>query len=217
MSDREWFTVATGMTNTVPNSCVEVLVNTSRICPNMSNAQFRALILRIKEKATYLVQRRAAALAVWDRAEQARVQFWFGISDAATRDYLRAGLPRLLTAMGEIKPENVIRWDEAEQRNITCTVLPDNGATDAAVCKPDSARRIISIYRHFCTSPEDEFWHGNQVLTFIHECTHFTDVFDSEDNMYGVTKGMTMWAQREPEKALRNADSIACYIGYADS
>jgi len=55
---------------------------------------------------------------------------------------------------------------------------------------------------------------GCQVLTLIHECTHFTDVFDSTDDMYGVKVGLSFWAQDNPEKALRNADSLTCNVGF---
>ncbi|WP_255208773.1 M35 family metallo-endopeptidase [Paraburkholderia youngii] len=59
-------------------------------------------------------------------------------------------------------------------------------------------------------------WHDCQVLTLIHECTHFTDVFNSTDDMYGVTIGLSFWAQDNPAKAIRNADSLACYVGFND-
>ncbi|WP_407668528.1 M35 family metallo-endopeptidase [Paraburkholderia dilworthii] len=100
--------------------------------------------------------------------------------------------------------------------NITCTVFPDNGSTDASVCKPDSVRRMIAIYPHFCTSPEAQLWRGCKVLTLIHECTHFTDVFDSNDGMYGISIRLSFWAQTNPDHAIRNADSLTCYVGFEE-
>ncbi|HEY4802020.1 MAG TPA: M35 family metallo-endopeptidase [Paraburkholderia sp.] len=182
----------------------------------MSNKEFRESIIKSREEAVFLIQTRIASLARWDASEQARVKKWFGRADVTTRSFLQDGMPRLLQVMKDLKPENIIRWDQQKQRNITCTIFPDNGATDAAVCKPDSARRIIAIYAHFCTSPRSQLWRGCQVLTLIHECTHFTDVFDSTDDMYGVTVGLSFWAQDNPEKALRNADNLACYMGFKE-
>lgn len=213
----EWQTVHdTACTNTNPNSCVDVVINTTPICSNMSNKEFRESIVKSREEAVGLIQARISALTRWDASERARTKKWLGRSDDTTRSILQVGLPRLLQVMKELKPENVIRWDQQKQRNITCTIFPDNGATDAAVCKPDTAKRIIAIYPHFCTSPRSQLWHGCQVLTLIHECTHFTDVFNSNDEMYGVTVGLSFLAQDNPDKAIKNADSLACYVGFND-
>lgn len=203
-------------TNTTPGSKVYVEVSTAPVCSNMTNKEFRESIIKSRDDAALLIQKRIDAVAKWDQNEQARTKKWFGRSDEPTRTAMQRGLPKLLQAMQELKPENVIRWDEQKQRNITCAIVPDNGSTDAAVCKPDSNRRIIAIYQHFCTSPRDHFWRGCQVLTLIHECTHYTDVFDSTDDMYGVSIGLSFWAQSNPDQAIRNADSIACYIGFKD-
>ena len=210
----EWQTVHdTAVTNTNPYSNVNVTLDPTPICSNMSNREFRDLIVRSREEAIGLIQTRIAALARWDATEQARAKKWLGRSDATTRGILQAGLLRLPQVMKDLKPENIIRWDQQKQRTITCTIFPDNSSTDAAVCKPDTAKRIIAIYPHFCTSPRSQLWHGCQVLTLIHECTHFTDVFDSNDEMYGVSVGLSFWAQDNPDKAIRNADSLACYVG----
>jgi hypothetical protein len=213
----EWQTVHdTAVTNTTPESNVDVTLDPTPICSNMSNKEFRDSILKSRVEAVGLIKTRISALAKWDASEQARAKKWFGRSDDTARGILQAGLPRLLQVMQNLKPENIILWDQQKQRNITCTIFPDNGATDAAVCKPDTAKRVIAIYPHFCTSPRSQLWHGCQVLTLIHECTHFTDVFDSKDDMYGVTIGLSFWAQDNPARAIRNADSLACYVGLND-
>ncbi|MCG5071981.1 M35 family metallo-endopeptidase [Paraburkholderia tagetis] len=218
MTDKTEWVIAhdTACTNTNPDSCVEVILDPTPICSNMSNKEFRNSIIKSRDEAVILIQSRIAALARWDASEQARAKKWLGRSDSTTRSILTAGLPKLLDVMRNLKPENIIRWDQQKQRNITCTIFPDNGATDAAVCKPDTEKRIIAIYPHFCTSPRSQLWHGCQVLTLIHECTHFTDVFNSTDDMYGVTVGLSFWAQDNPDKAIRNADSLACYVGFKD-
>ncbi|MGF6816828.1 hypothetical protein OKW33_003699 [Paraburkholderia atlantica] len=211
----EWTVVHdTAVTNTNPDSNIDVTLDPTPICSNMSNKEFRDSIIKSRDEAVDLIKARIAALAKWDASEQDRAKKWFGRANEATYGILQAGLPRLLQVMQNLKPENIVRWDKQKDRNITCTIFPDNGATDASVCKPDSARRIIAIYPHFCTSPRSQRWHGCQVLTLIHECTHFTDVFDSTDDMYGVTIGLSFWAQDNPAKAIRNADSLACYVGF---
>lgn len=213
----EWKTVHdTAVTNTNPSSNVNVTLDPTPICSNMSNQEFRSSIVKSREEAAGLIRKRIAALAKWDASEQARAKKWFGRVDDATRHTLETGLPKLLEVMEDLKPENIIRWDQQKQRNITCTIFPDNSNTDAAVCKPDTAKRIIAIYPHFCTSPRSQLWHGCQVLTLIHECTHFTDVFNSIDAMYGISVGLSFWAQDNPDQAIQNADSLACYVGKED-
>jgi hypothetical protein len=206
----------TAVTNTNPDSNVNVTLDPTPICSNVSNQEFRDSIIKSREEAVGLIQKRITALAKWDASEQALAQRWFGRADDMTRSILQAGMPKLLQVMKDLKPDNIIRWDQQKQRNITRTIFPDNSSTDAAVCKPDTARRIIAIYPHFCTSPRSQLWHGCQVLTLIHECTHFTDVFNSVDAMYGVSIGLSFWAKDNPDQAIQNADSLACYVGMGD-
>jgi hypothetical protein len=211
----EWVTVHdAAVTNTTPNSTVTVTLEPTPICSNMSNKEFRETIARDRDIAVTLIRNRLSALTRWDHSEQARAMKWFGSSSDDVRAALTVGMPILLDVMRNLKPENVVRWDVQKRRNITCTIFPDNGSTDAAVCKPDTVKRIIAIYPHFCTSPDAQLWKGCKVLTLIHECTHFTDVFDSNDEMYGVSIGLSFWAKSNPEKAIKNADSIACYVGF---
>ncbi|MGN8106599.1 M35 family metallo-endopeptidase [Paraburkholderia sp. 22098] len=215
--DTKWITVHdTACTNTSPDSCVDVVLDPTPICSNMTNREFRDVFVSSRATAVTLTHNRIKSLARWDYSEQARAKKWFGSSSEEVRAAMTVGLPKLLDVVRNLKPENVIRWDQQRQRNITCTVFPDNGSTDAAVCKPDSARRIIAIYPHYCTSPEAQLWKGNKVFTLIHECTHFTDVFDSTDDMYGISVGLSLWAQTNPGKAIKNADSITCYVGFED-
>ncbi|WP_238594162.1 hypothetical protein [Burkholderia pyrrocinia] len=173
LHDDEWESIGTVSTNTTTGSIKDIELDLTPICANMSNKAFRTSIVRLRDMALPLIQDRIAGLARWDDAEQARVQKWFGRCDEMVRHTLQSGMPRLLRAMQALKPENVIRWDQQKQRNITCTVFPDSGYTDAAICKPDSEKRIIAIYSRFCTSPPVQRWRGCQLLTLIHECTAF--------------------------------------------
>ncbi len=61
-----------------------------------------------------------------------------------------------------------------------------------ACAQPDSEKRVIAIYSAFCTDSNGELWHGAKVKTLIHECTHFTDTFNSDDIMYGNTESGCM-------------------------
>ncbi|WP_433695627.1 M35 family metallo-endopeptidase [Paraburkholderia phenoliruptrix] len=62
-----------------------------------------------------------------------------------------------------------------------------------------------------------ELFHASKVKVLIHECTHYTDTFNSEDLMYGDTEaGMSAFAIRNPISAIKNADSITGYIATFD-
>ncbi|UVE63934.1 M35 family metallo-endopeptidase [Burkholderia pyrrocinia] len=215
--NEEWVLVHSGaVTNTNPGSMVHVPINTTPICPNMSNQAFRSLIMRLRDTALILIAERTSDLARWDKSAKNRVQFWFGRSDETIRQKLSSGLHKLAAAMRELEPEKIIRWDEQHKKKLTCSVVPDTGTNDASVCKPDSARRIIAIYPHFCTV-EDVYVAGNcKLKILIHECSHYTDTFDADDVNYGFARGIGYWAQNDPEGASRNADSIACYVAHFD-
>ncbi|MFL6685620.1 lysine-specific metallo-endopeptidase family protein [Paraburkholderia sp. GV068] len=216
--DAEWVTVHdTAIANTNPDSMVHVTINTVPICSNMTNKQFAETVMRARDAGLTLIKDRIAAVAQWDANEQARAKTYFGRADDEIRSTLAARLPRLLAAMQELVPEKIVRWDDASNRNLTCSVVPDNGQNRAGVCKPDSEKRVIAIYSAFCTDSNGELWHGAKVKTLIHECTHFTDTFNSDDIMYGNTEsGMHAFALGNRDKAIRNADSIAGYIATFD-
>jgi hypothetical protein len=216
--NEEWFEVHSGaVTNTNPGSMVDVIINTTPICPNMTNAEFRKLIMRLRDTALILIKERISDVARWDRLTQDRVKFWFGRSDQFIRDKLSIGLPKLATAMQQLQPEKIIRWDEQKGMQLSCAIVPDRGDNDAAVCKPDSARRIIAIYSHFCTLPDVDVSKNCKLKVLIHECTHYIDTFDSDDVAYGWASGVGYWAKTDPEGACKNADNFACYIAHFDT
>lgn len=219
MTDRsDWVTVhAAAVTNTNPDSLVRVTINTVPICPNMTNQEFRQTIMKVRDAAVVLVKERIAAVARWDIQERNRATIYFGRADEEIRGTLAVGLPRLLAALQELVPEKIVRWDDSMNRNLTCSVVPDNGQNRAGVCKPDSEKRVIAIYSAFCSDSNGELWHGAKVKTIVHECTHYADTFNSDDIMYGNTEsGMYAFAINNADKAIRNADSIAGYIATFD-
>ncbi|WP_322070677.1 M35 family metallo-endopeptidase [Paraburkholderia bannensis] len=214
----DWVTVHdTAVTNTNPDSLVRVTINTVPICPNMTNQDFRLTMMKVRDAAVVLVKERIAAVVRWDIQERKRATIYFGRADEEIRSILAAGLPRLLAALEELVPEKIVRWDDSMNRNLTCSVVPDTGQNRAGVCKPDSEQRVIAIYSAFCSDSNGELWHGAKVKTIIHECTHYTDTFNSDDIMYGNTEsGMYAFAINNADKAIRNADSIAGYIATFD-
>ncbi|WP_061125622.1 M35 family metallo-endopeptidase [Caballeronia catudaia] len=214
MSEQEWITVARTTTNTIEGSTVTVFINTTPICPNMTNAQFRKLMMRLRDIAVKMIDDRIIALAtVWVR-EKERVQTWFGKSDEGTRKTLLEGLPRLQSVLRELTPENMIRYDDELGKSLSCVPVADMGSNDAAVCKPDSQKRIIQFYSHFCTLPSADLHTNCKLKVLLHECTHYVDAFDSLDNAYGWASGLKYWARAHSEESLNNADSIACYIAH---
>jgi hypothetical protein len=216
MSNEEWCTVATCTTNQTPNSEVEVRINTTPICPNMTNAQFRKLMMNLRDLAVKMIDERHSFLMNNWQVEKERVKTWFGNDEERIRQVLISGLPRLKAAMLELTPEKFLRYDDAKAQTMSCVPLVDNGNNDASVCKPDSKKRIILFYSHFCTSPAAKLDNENKLKNLIHECTHFTDTFDSVDTVYGYGRALQIWAKMNPSKTINNADSIACYITYAE-
>ncbi|SAK84468.1 peptidase M35 [Caballeronia catudaia] len=209
---KELFLVRTSMTNTEEGSSVIIDVNTQRICPNMSNAAFRELVMRLRDTAITMIDTRYLALArYWDK-ERAPVEMWFGKSDESLKQMLLTGLPKLKAAMLELKAEKIVRYDDELSTYLTCVPAVSGPGVTAAVCKPDSSKRIIAIYPEFCGLPETHRQKNSQLKTLIHECTHFVDTFDSLDTVYGSGDGLAIWAKMNSDRTEKNADSITCYI-----
>ncbi|MFK0376482.1 M35 family metallo-endopeptidase [Pandoraea sp. NPDC090278] len=216
MADVAWIEVASANTNSIDGSHQVVHLKNLPICPNMSNVEFRSLIVKLRNAAAYLVGDRIAGLARWDVVERSRVKDWFGRDDDEVRSVLQSRLPRLKAALGSLDPTKVTRWDEAAGLTKACMFVPDSGSNKAAVCKPESDERIIGIYSGFCNSPDADLWRECKLKTLVHECSHFTDVFDSKDVMYGDGVGVKYWAQANADKTLYNADSITMYVAHFD-
>jgi hypothetical protein len=212
----EYFEVYSSMTNTVEGSSVTVDVNMDRICQNMSNAHFRKLMMNLRDIAVTMIDERHGALISKWSTEKERVKAWFGSEDEQIRQILLSGLPRLKSAMLELTPNKLLRYDDEQARLMSCVPVSDNGNNDASVCKPDSKKRIIAFYSHFCTTKAAKLDDENKLKNLIHECTHFTDTFDSVDTAYGYGRALQIWAKMNPTKTTNNADSIACYITYAE-
>ncbi|WP_321785211.1 M35 family metallo-endopeptidase [Paraburkholderia sp. J94] len=216
--DEEWFLVHdSAVTNTNPDSIVEVVINTRPMCENMTNREFRDLIRDILKRAVPLVERRIAALQTWEGNERNRVQRWFGRNDDAARAILLAGLPRVASVLRSLTPGNFVRASNDNDKMLGCTPNPVSAEQEAAhVCGPDTATHTISISPRFCSMRHWSADSDSRVSTVIHEVTHFHDTMATKDSKYTIAYTLRDWAQVHSDISLNNADSIAGYIVEGD-
>ena len=218
--NEEWFEIhSSAVTNTNPGSMVHVTIDTTPICSNMTDSEFRQTVLALRDEAVKVVQQRLRELAAWAPSAQERVRTWFGSADESTRHTLIQGLNALIPVMIALKGWNFVRPDSYMDRATGCVPNRKNVSGEAAhVCRPDTATHTIAIRENFCTMPnKSAATLDSKQLTLVHECTHFVDTFGSIDynNTYGQFLGKRL-AQSEPTMALQNADNIAWYILCAD-
>ncbi|MBC8736564.1 hypothetical protein F6X40_06975 [Paraburkholderia sp. UCT31] len=213
--NEEWFEVHSGaVTNTNPGSMVYVTIDTTPICPNMTDAEFRAKVMKLRDDAVVLVDKRIAALNTWSLSEQARVANWFGTKDNATRNLLIQGFTAVNRVMRGLQPKNFIRQSPELDRVLGCLPHPVSSGSAAHVCAPDTATHTISIHEVFCETRDFTSGGDSKLSTIIHECTHFTDTFWSKDWKYTITRFLATWGQENPQQAINNADSLAGYVVY---
>ncbi|NLP63363.1 M35 family metallo-endopeptidase [Paraburkholderia sacchari] len=217
--DEEWFVVHdSAVTNTNPGSMVYVTIDTTPICPNMTDREFRVMAKRLLGWAVTLVERRIADLNRYDSATKARMTYWFNRSDDGTRQYLMAGFSRHLAALKSLTPASLVRSDPKLDRMLGCVPNLINVDQEAAhVCGPNTERRLVGIALKFCNVLRDQNMYGDSRLsTLIHEVTHFADTFASGDPRYGIDPKAAEWARNNPEQALRNADTLTGYVIYGE-
>lgn len=219
MAEQEFFYLGTVVTNTIEDSTHEFFVDLDPICENMSNADFRKKILRLRDDAVVIVERRIKELTAWSQSAQARMKVWIGSTDADTRSNLIHKLDALASVMKGLEPKNFIRPDPEKERVLGCVPNANTRGEVAHVCGPDTATHTIAIARNFCDLPETTAGTlSSMQLTIVHECTHFHDTFAALDdkNTYGPRLSLQL-AQSEPEMAIRNADNIAFYVLASES
>lgn len=190
---------------------------TERICSNMTNKEFAALVVKLRDMAIdYIMNKRLPELQRWDKEAQARAVEWFGSADPSIREYLQEGLAACARVLRELEPKNFIRYTEGGK--IATCVLPSMNGAAAAVCKPDTATRTIAIAPIFCNFRFDNKTNFNtgavmdgdsRLLTLVHEVTHFDDTFSSNDTWYGTTQSRE---HAQDPRSRSNADSLASYI-----
>ncbi|WP_306172374.1 M35 family metallo-endopeptidase [Burkholderia cenocepacia] len=197
---------------------VDVYINTTPICPNMTNRQFRITASRLLKWSIILVERRITDLKRYDKTTKDRMIYWFNRCDENTRQYLLDGFSRHLSILKTLTPHHFVRSDPNLDRILGCVpnmVDIDNEA--AHVCGPNTERRLISIAMKFCTGLRDQNMFGDSRLsTVIHEVTHFVDTFGSGDPRYGLDPTAAAWARANPDQALRNADTLTGFVIYGE-
>ncbi|WP_232071980.1 hypothetical protein [Paraburkholderia pallida] len=150
----EWQTVHdTAVTNTNPNSNVNITLDPTPICSNMTNGEFRDSIIKSREEAVGLIQKRIAAFARWDAIEQARAKKWLGRSDNVTRIILQSGLLRLLQVMKELKPENIIRGINRGNETSRALSFPTTGLPTQQSANPTRQGASLRYTRIFALRP----------------------------------------------------------------
>jgi len=217
--NEEWFEVhSSAVTNTNPGSMVPVTIDTTPICSNMSDSEFRVMAKRLLAWAIILVERRIADLNRYDSATKERMMYWFNRNDDGTRQYLLVGFARHLAALKSLTPASLVRSDPNLDRMLGCVPNLKNVDREAAhVCGPNTERRLVSIGMKFCNGLRDQNMFGDSRLsTLIHEVTHFADTFSSGDPRYGLDPVAAEWARNNPDQALRNADTLAGYVIYGE-
>lgn len=203
---------------------------TENICPNMTNREFAALVIKLRDEALVLTAQRLQELERWDDVARARIKEWFGDvgpwSDKAhldtMRDYLKEGLIACDRVLRGLEPKNFVRWSQSALKHVGCVSGSQYGiGVSAEVCKPDTKTHTISIAMGFCELPRDMRLFGietirdgdSKLLTLVHEVTHFDDVFSSFDDWYGTKNAREkILNTKDFAKARTNADSIASYI-----
>jgi hypothetical protein len=212
--NEEWFEVHSGaVTNTTPGSMIHVKINTDKICRNMSNKDFRDMVLKHRDHAVILVETRLKDLVRWSALDQERVRAWFGYCDESTRNRLASGLTSIVRVLKGLTCGNFVRWDPDATKYLGCLPNPVQSGVVAEVCAPDTKTHTIAIHMDFC-SMRDFSWEKDSIVsTLIHEASHFQDTMGTKDWKYFMDKCLS-WGKTSPEQAIDNADSIAGYVIY---
>lgn len=215
----DYVEVATAYSNTNEESNVDVFLSLDGppICPNMTDAAFREIALKLTRRAVTLTDKRLRELGQWNQPARARLADWFGNDNAATRERAAVGLQSLKHVLSDMGPTNFLRSSPELDRHLGCLPQLKNVKDEVAhVCAPNTSTHTICISPKFCTLPAVHMFNESKLATIIHEATHFEDTFASLDNMYGFNSYMRKWAYDNQSKAINNADSIALYIAYGE-
>jgi hypothetical protein len=219
MPNSDYVDVATVTTNTTPDSNVDVFLSMDGepICPNMTDAEFRATVMRLRDDAVRLISLRISELVTWAPVTQTRLVEWFGPSAPATRQSVMIGLSAVNAALARLTPKNFVRSSPGTDKATGCTPATKNLDREVAhVCGPGTATHTISISPLFCTLPDrSRSTKDSKTLTIVHEATHFLDTIGTFDHAYGQFLSRRL-AKESPERALKDADSFAWYVCSVD-
>lgn len=216
MADENWVEVGRATTNRIPDSNVDIFLDLDGppICPNMTDAEFRKMVLKNRDRAIAHVETRLSDLRRWTAKDQARVALWFGSSDGGARERLINGLTAIARVLRELAPKNFVRYSDEMVKHLGCAPNMKNPTGVVAdVCGPDTSTHTICIHIDFCSMREFSWDKDSMVSTLIHEASHFKDTFGTQDHIYFMSKSLQL-AKTNPELTLDNADSIAGYVIY---
>ena len=188
-------------------------------CFNVKSEEFGKMMMGLRDEAVTYAQNRRAELLRWDDLAKARTMKWFNSMEQEIRDYLLPRLDSVIRVLRGLTPDN-FGYDTSEN-SVEAGCLPSEGLGQegviAAVCAANTVRHRILINMRFFDIPKRGMTYGtkdfngkdSQLLTLIHEVTHFNDVAGSKDPYYGV-RGAAR--NSNSPMARLNADSLASYI-----
>jgi len=189
------------------------------ICPNMTNAEFYATVLRVRDKAVAYMDERLMELERWNEADQDRVRIWFTDATADIRKRLREGIQRIRKLALVLTEKNFERFSKEALLRVGCVPAAKEGeeAAIASVCKPDKTFTIF-IGTAFCYLDEEAMntegviIDDNSMTTvFIHEVSHFPAAMDTGDPFSGI-RAARLFARSRDRFVMTNADNIAAYV-----
>lgn len=185
-------------------------------CNDVSSDDFAKLALGLRDQALKLVQARRAELLTWTPEAKKRTWLWFNTSDDEIRPFLQRGVEAAERVLRQLTAKNFVPHTEESLAATGCRPgLDPNGA--AAVCPTDVSHYRILIAVKFCGLRRDNVNFDtkvvgdgdSQLLTLVHEVTHFKDVFGSHDNYYTTYSSIDNVHKNDIRL---NADSLAAYI-----
>lgn len=154
---------------------------------------------------------RLAELNRWSPADARWFLLWFGTTEHTARLEMAAGLARMKTVLAELTPANFIRYSADAMRVVGCVSRDHSPGAVAEVCAPDTATHTIAIRLDFCTLRSRHPRFDSQLLTLVHEVSHFADVLGSRDHWYSTHNAKDR-AGAKDARTTENADNIAGYV-----
>jgi hypothetical protein len=154
-----------------------------------------ALEQALKDQAEMLKTKKDA-LVKWDDAARTDFKTWFGKTDDVSKKKIQDRIEKMIELNKNFKveqfkpasPEKNDRFAYVYPTDKTNTVYIDKAFHNAPAKGTDSKAGAIS-----------------------HEMSHFESVGGTKDHQYGPSKSKNL-AEKDPEKALENADSFEYYV-----
>ena len=188
-------------------------------CFNVKSEEFGKMMMGLRDEAVTYAQNRRAELLRWDDLAKARTMKWFNSMEQEIRDYLLPRIDSVIRVLRSLTPDH-FEYDTSEN-SVATGCLPSKGlvldGVNAAVCAADTKKHRILINMHFFSMPKHGYRFASrefsskdsQLLTLIHEVTHFNDVAGSKDFYYEIPNALR---HASSPHARINADSLGGYI-----